>query len=201
MRFFDDDAVGCYLDAIGHRVEKTDAHGNELKVVDLTLRVQPFTPALAVSLDPEVRALLFGLGDAEPKRKIKALHFNLACPRQQLTVTLLPEEPRIGGRAFLDVEISDPRARTQKGIDGYGFVFYATIGPVSAHDLEYICAWHTEQRFVTFDPMEAELDFGGAPTDVRVDAKPARRRRASKPTDDDGPMAGDVLRPGVHAEH
>jgi hypothetical protein len=43
MRLFDgDERIGCYLDGVNLRLEKTK--DQELKVVDLTLRVQPFTP-------------------------------------------------------------------------------------------------------------------------------------------------------------
>jgi len=197
MRFFDDDKVGCYLDDIGHRVEKTK-DGGEVKMVDLTLRVQPFTPELAASLDPDVRALLFAMTDATPKPKIKALHFNITTARQSLDVYLLPES--LEGIRFTDVEVTEPRARTEKGVDGFGLVFYASIGPVSAGDLEYICNWHTQQRFISFHPQEPALNFEGAdpPAGEPEPARRIGRRRAAG-----GPpvQAGDELRPGVHAEH
>jgi hypothetical protein len=161
MRLFDDDKIGCYLDDIGHRVEKT-ADGKEHKMIDLTLRVQPFTPELANALDPDVRALLFTLGDAAPKPLIKAIELRLPTPRQTLVVHLLPaSEPGdpVAQIAFTDVEISGTRARTEKGVDGYGLVFYASFGPVSKEDLEYVCNWHTQQRFVTFVEREPSLDF------------------------------------------
>jgi hypothetical protein len=171
MRLFDDDKIGCYLDDIGHRVEKTK-DGKEIKVVDLTLRVQPFTPAVAEALDPDVRSLLFGLGDGEPKPKIKAVEFRLPIPRQVVDVFVLPEGDVPPGIRFIDVEISGPRARTEKGVDGYGFVFYASFGPVSARELEFVCAWHTQQRFLTFQAqMPSLLD------DIAADPTPARGPR------------------------
>jgi hypothetical protein len=193
MRFFDEDHVGCYLDAIGHRVEKTK-DGGEVKMVDLTLRVQPFTPALAVALDPDVRALLFNLTDGGPKPKIKALHFQLTCPRQAVTVHLVPDVDA-GAIHFVDVEITDVRARTEKGVDGYGLVFYASLGPVSAQELEYVCDWYTQQRFVTFHPQEPVLNFDAAPEPAET-GTPRRRRRGGATVE-----AGDELRPGTFAEH
>ena len=105
MRLFDVDKVGCYLDAIGHRVEKTK-DGKEIKMVDLTLRVQPFTSELAVAFDPDVRALLFNMGDALPRQKLKAIHFALTVPKQgglMFTESLVAEAavdhlPRAGTR-------------------------------------------------------------------------------------------------------
>jgi hypothetical protein len=175
MRFFDADKVGCFLDAIGHRVEKTK-DGTEIKMVDLTLRVQPFTPELAVSLDPDVRALLFSMHDATPKPKLKAVHFALTVPRQQLIIALLPE---LAEQIVLcDCDISGVRARTEKGVDGFALVFYVSYGPASPRDLEYVCDWLTDQRFVTFQPQQPALDFANrADAPLPRPAPPKRRRR------------------------
>lgn len=157
MRLFDDDRIGCYLDHIDHRVEKTKG-GEEVKMLDLTLRVQPFTADLAVSFDPDVRALLFTMSDGEPKPKIKSLEFALTIPRQLMKVHLLPESD-VASQAFLDVEITQPRARTEKGVDGFALVLYASFGPCGADELEYVCEWLTQQRFVTFSAMQPGFDF------------------------------------------
>jgi len=195
MRFFDDDHIGCYLDDIGHRVEKTK-DGKEIRMVDLTLRVQPLTVELAQSCDPDVRSLLFSMSDALPKGKIKAIHFALPVPRQSVAVRLVAE---VDDAALLipDVEISDVRARVEKGVDGYALVFYASFGPVSARDLEYLCTWHTQQRFATFQPQEPVLNFEGSAPPAETEA-PVRRggpRRVAPA------MTGDTLRDGVQAEH
>jgi hypothetical protein len=193
MRFFDDDNVGCYLDDIGHRAEKTK-DGKEYKVVDLTLRVQPFGPELAVSLDPDVRALLFSLSDATPKSKLKEVRFRLTFPKQQLLVRMLPELAE--QIVFCDCEVTDVRARTEKGVDGYGLVFYVTYGPASPRELEYVCDWLTQQRFVTFQPEQPALDFAAKDEEALPAAAPRRGRRKGSPV-----ATGDELRPGIHAEH
>jgi hypothetical protein len=196
MRFFDEEKVGVYLDHIDHRTEKTK-DGKEIKMVDLTLRVQPLTPELAVSLDPDVRALLFNLSDAKPKAKVKSMSFALTVPRQVLTVRLLPETE--GQTVFADVEITDVRARAEKGVDGFGLVFYAAYGPASPRDLEYVVAWLTQQRFVTFEAQAPALNFEGKAEET-IEPEPARRlpRRNLREV----PIAaGDEVRPGVEAEH
>jgi hypothetical protein len=193
MRWFDSDRVGLYLDHIDHRVEATK-DGKEIKMIDLTLRLQPFTPALAVALDEDVRAMLFTMTEGEPKPKIKSMEFRLPCERQQMIVQLVPEDDSTAARTFLDVEITAPRARTEKGVDGYGFVFYASFGPVSKEELEYICTWYTQQRFVTFAQQEPSLDFGEQPATNVAQHTPRRRRSVSD-------MTGDTIRDGVQAEH
>lgn len=197
MRFFDHDKVGCYLDDIGHRVEKTK-DGKELKMIDLTLRVQPFTPELAVSLDPDVRALLFSMGDATPKPKLKACHFALQIPKQRLTIGTLPET---ADQIVLDdCEVGDVRARTEKGVDGFGLVFYVSYGPASPTDLEYVCDWLTQQRFVTFVEQQPALDFAGR-TESDEEPKPPRRGRPRREVAAEPIAEGDELREGVLAEH
>ena len=180
MRLFDDDSVGCYLDDIGHRVEKTKDKEN--RMVDLTLRVQPFGAELAQALDPDVRALLFT--EALPKNKIKAIHFALTVPRQAVTVRLVPGSDD-AALLFTDVEITGLRARVEKGVDGYALVFYASLGPLGARELEYVCAWHTQQRFVTFHPQEPALDFAAAREDGTAPPTPPggprRVARSSSP--------------------
>jgi hypothetical protein len=114
-----------------------------------------------------------------------------------LTVHRLPELD--GSIVFSDVGIDGVRARTEKGVDGYGLVFYAAYGPCSPRDLEYICEWHTQQRFVTFHPQAPVLDFEGRAEDT-TEPEPARRIPRRHPKTE--PVeAGDELRPGVHAEH
>jgi len=193
MRFFDADKVGCYLDAIDHRVEKTK-DGPEVKMVDLTLRVQPFTPELALSLDPDVRALLFSMNDATPKPKLKAVHFALTVPRQQLQVALLPELAE--QIVFCDCDISGVRARTEKGVDGFALVFYVSYGPASPRDLEYVCDWLTDQRFITFGPQQPALDFANRADAPELPPAPPKKRRGQSAI-----VPGDDVRPGVHAEH
>lgn len=161
MRLFDEDGVGCYLDAIGHRVVKATNGIAEHKVVDLTLRVQPFTPELAVALDPDVRALLFSMTDATPKPKIRKLDFALTVPRQQLAIAAMPDLPeRI---LFADCAVGRVRARTDKAADGFALVFTVSYGPASSRDLEYVTDWLMQQRFVTFQPQQPALDFAAAP--------------------------------------
>jgi len=173
MRFFDVDRVGAYLDAVTLRLEKTK--DTEHKVIDLTLRVQPFSADLANALHPEVRALLFTLTDGTPKPLLKSVELRIAdVPHQHIECALLPEDS-IGAFTLRDAEVSDPRVRTEKGVDGYALIFYATIGPVGRDELEYVVNWYTQQRFVTFTEAQPVMDFDAA--DPPVESAPPRRGR------------------------
>jgi len=159
MRLLTDEHVGVYLDAIGHRVET--GKESDTRWIDLTLRIQPLTPALAGQIAADVRALLFGMLDAEPRSTVKALEFALAVPAQTLRVRLIPDlalaEMAVGEYAFPDCEIGRLRARTHKDVDGYALTFRASFANPSARDLEYVNAWLTEQRFVTFLAAQPDL--------------------------------------------
>jgi hypothetical protein len=198
MRFFDTDKVGAYLDAVTLRLEKTK--DSEQKVIDLTLRVQPFGADLAASLHPDVRALLFtGDSDGAPKPLVKAVEFKIGdLPPQHIECALLPEGDGVSVFSLRDAEISDPRVRTEKGVDGYALIFYATIGPVGRDELEYVVNWYTQARFLTFSEAQRTMDFGDA-DDAPPPTRKSRKGRAAAAAGDD--MAGDALRPGVAAEH
>lgn len=155
MRFFDTDHIGCYLDAIGHRVEK------DLKLVDLTVRVEPFSPELAISMNPDVRTLIFTLGAGDPKPLIKRCEFALTVPRQRLVVRLMPELGT-GALSLADVDVTKPRVRMDKLADGFAFLCRLSIAALGSRELEFVQAWHTEQRFITFHPEQPALDFAGA---------------------------------------
>lgn len=193
MRLFDSDRVGCYLDAITLRLEKTKV--DERKVIDLTLRVQPFGAQLAAALHPDVRALLFTMNDGTPKPLLKSVELKIGIPDQHLDCYLMPEEgDPTGGLRLAHAEICDPRVRTEKGVDGFALIFYATIGPVGRDELEYIVNWYTQARYLNFTEAQGSM-FEDVPDEEET---PAPRRRGRKPA---GPMEGQELRPGVHAEH
>ena len=198
MRFFDTDRVGAYLDAVTLRLEKTK--DTEHKVIDLTLRVQPFGSELAASLHPDVRALLFtGDADGAPKPLLKAVELRLTdVPHQHIECALLAEDS-VGIFTLRDAEISDPRVRTEKGVDGYALIFYATIGPVGRDELEYVVNWYTGQRFLTFSEAQVPLNFDGEGADESAAPPPPTRRRRRAAGEPE--MDGETLRPGIAAEH
>jgi hypothetical protein len=104
-------------------------------------------------------------------------------PKQDVTVFLLPEN-RTPSIAFFDVECTDFRVRTERGVDGYAFVFYATVGPLGAEELEKIYTWHRQQRFLTFNKSQSVLNFD-AKSEAAVETDPPRpgkkRREAAVP--------------------
>lgn len=158
--------VATFLDRISHRLETRDG-GEIVKVLDLVLRQQPFDWAHArafwdenllagVLFNPQTHFLVGGL---------KEVVFDLdddTIPNQNVVLFATPatKEPSI---AFRQLAIGKVRARIEKAESGWGLVFHATFGPVGREDLEYINAWYTESRCLTWSASQASLLQRGEP--------------------------------------
>lgn len=181
MKLFETGKIGCFLDVITHATEAR--REDEVKIVTLALRVQPFTAQMASAMADAVRPTLFRLNDGEPKDSLKRVDFALGVPRQNLTVFAAPDtaEPSI---AFLQAKIAAVYARTEKGVRGYGLVVKVSFGPVGRTELEYIQDWHLGQRFVSFEEAEPAL-FDDADAEDDDDDAPAAPGPHAAPMFDD----------------
>lgn len=197
QRLFSAAKVGLFCDSITHATEKRK--GDDVKIVTLTLRVQPFDAKLATALDEgiggesNVRPTLFKIGHPDPKPLLRRADFALGCARQNLHVFASTDTPTAS--ILLDqVRISNTYARTEKGVAGFGFVLKASFGPLGRRELEYIQDWHLGQRFVTFDEAEPSLAFESDGEDEGTEADQKSRevidgRVPQKPMwDDDVPV-------------
>jgi hypothetical protein len=183
QRLFSVPKVGLFLDSYAPSIEKR--RGEEVKVLTLTLRLQPLDAKIATAIDDGlgddsgVKAGLFKLSNGEPKPHIKRLDFRLDCPRQNLIVYSTPDTAR-ARMALTQAKITGTYARTQKDLNGYAFVFKASLGPVGRDEQEFIHEWLLTQRFVTFETSEPSMQFDddGADDDVADDADetPSNRR-------------------------
>jgi hypothetical protein len=154
-RLFDTGKVALTCDAITHTTEKR--MDGEVKVIALTLRVQPFDAALASSLHPDVRATLFKAGK-DPYPHLARVNFELGVPRQALDIFATPETAK-ATRRLDQVKIAGVYARTEKGVQGYGCVFKAVFGPVSDKELGFCEEWRNTMKFVTFEEAEPSAEF------------------------------------------
>jgi hypothetical protein len=152
FKLFDVGKVGCYCEAITHTTEKRK--DGEVKVIQLSLRVQPFDAKLATALHPDVRTTLFKLSHPDPQPHIQRVNFLLGVPRQNLDcyATSETEKPT---RRLEHVKISGLYARSTSGMQGYALVFKATFGPVTDAELGYCEAWRSGMKFVNFQEAEA----------------------------------------------
>lgn len=77
MKLFSVAKVPVFCDAVGHRLDKR--RGQDVKVIDLALRVQPFTAQHAAALDQDayafVKRMLFKVNSGDPIGDLKAVEF------------------------------------------------------------------------------------------------------------------------------
>jgi hypothetical protein len=94
--------------------------------------------------------------------------FALGCPRQNLRIYASPDT-KTSRIALLQCKISGTYARKQKDINGFAFIFKASIGPVGREEHEYIHEWMLGQRFVTFEESEPSMEFDNEDEDAEVE--------------------------------
>lgn len=162
MKFFSVGKVPCYCETIAHRIERRKS--GDVKVVDLTLRIDPFNAQLAAALDVDefgfVKRMLFKQSDASPVRDVRSVEFKAPGDRQNLTCFASPDTAK-ASIVLEQVKLSQLRAKGQKVGDRWVLLMRASFGPLSKSELEYVNAFYSEQRFLTFDEAEPSLDFLG----------------------------------------
>ena len=163
QRLFMTAKVPVFCDTYAPGVEKRQ--GEDVAILKLTLRVQPFDAKLATSLDEgiggdsNVRSTVF-LHTTEPKPYFTRHDFKPALDSTQL-LTLFASSDTTEARLAIDqVRISAAHVRTSKVNGELALVFKASFGPVAPAELEYIHAWVRGQRSVTFTESQSALAFG-----------------------------------------
>lgn len=182
-RLFETGKIGSYLDSITHKLETRKDH--DVKITELTLRVQPFDAKLASAMSAEVRSELFKLNHPDPKPILKRVDFALGVPRQQLQVFAAPDTSK-ASIVIDQVKVSGIYARTSKDSQGYTLVLKASFGPCSKEELEYVNDWFLGQRFVTFLEAEPSLDLDAGDPDEDDETPAATRPAPMFETEADG---------------
>lgn len=177
MKLFTVPKIPVYCEGISHRLERRKDH--DIKVVDLALKIEPFTPQLAAALDPAeygfVKRTLFKMTEgAEPVVDLKSVEFRAPRERQNLHAFAAPDVP--DASMFLEaVKITKIRARKSKDGSGWTLYVYVSFGPLSADELAWVNQFYSAQTFITFDETDPSLQFDEpAKTEAKA-AKPASR--------------------------
>lgn len=155
-RLIDINKVGIFCDGIAHSTEKRK--DGETKVVQLTLRIQPFDSKLASQVRQDVRQTLFRLNTAEPHPHLERVNFKLGVPRQDLEI-FASSDTRKASILIQGCKISGVYARTEKDANMLAFVVKASFGPASKNELEYVEDWRNGQRWVTFTESDPSFQF------------------------------------------
>jgi hypothetical protein len=161
-RLFATAKVLVHCDTYGPGVEKRD--GEDVAILKLTLRVQPFDAKLATSLDEgiggdsNVRSTVFA-HTAEPKPHFTRHDCKPALDALQLLTIFETSDTPTSRVAIDQVQIHGLCVRVPKNADDLALVIKASFGPVSAAELEYVHGWVRGQRAVTFTESQTALDF------------------------------------------
>lgn len=184
MKLFSVGKVPMYCEGITHRIERRKS--GDAKVVDLQLRIEPFTAQLAAALDQTeyafVRRLLFTMNDASPVIDLKVVELRTPADRQKLLC--FPATDTVKASIALDqVKVTKIRARKQKAGAAWVVYLHVSFGPLGKSELEYVNAYYTEQRFITFEEAEPSLEFEEESTDD--EDEPETRSSRPQPMFDD----------------
>jgi len=168
QRLFSTNKVPVNLDTYSPSLEKR--HGEEVSVLVLSLRVQPFDSKLAVSLDAgigsgNIRSTVFSLNSGEPKKFFTRHDFHFELPRQDLVI-YATSDTDASRLAISQAKISGTCVRVKD--DVFALCFKAAFGPVSRDELEFVHAWCHGQRAVTFEASEPSMEFEEEPADEPV---------------------------------
>ncbi len=164
---FDTEHIACYLDGLTPRVMK-DKTGDEIKVWDLTWRIEPITPILAAEIGDEVKGTLFRRNDAERNPHIKAVVFNTKPRPQEIVFRPDPVIPE-ASLVLEECKLSKLTARQPKDGTHWVFTFRATTAHLTGAQLLYLQEALYRQHFLTFG--------NAAPGLFDDDEKKARRAR------------------------
>lgn len=176
QRLFNVAKIGVFLDGYTPGTEKR--REEDVKVIHLSLRVQPFDVKHAIAIDDglangtNIRGALFNLSTDEPKPHVERVGLNLGCPPQLLRIYEAPDatEARL---ALLQVKIGGAYARRQKNVNGWAFCFRATVGPLGRDELESLHHWFLHQKFVEFEEAEPSIDLADDAPKVNATSAPA----------------------------
>jgi hypothetical protein len=196
MRLFSVAKIPMYCESISHRIEQRKS--GAAKVVDLALKIEPFTPQLAAALDMDeyawIKRELFRGADASVNVDLKSATFRTPTERQLLTCYATPDSPK-ASIAIDQVKVTKLRVRGQK--DGSGWVLYVHVsfGPLGKTELEYVNAFYAEQRFVSWDQAEPSLEFESDGADDEMTDADEEAREPMFDTETDGKVIEESVEP------
>lgn len=151
---FDTERVGMRVANIQHRTMERDE--KEIGLVELTMEINPLTPALAQELDPFMRGTLFTKNDAAVTPKLAGAEFDLSVPEQEIAVHSAPGQT---DATFIidEAKIGIVKARRSKRSTGWRLRFTITFMPTSEHLLAQVVDSYLKSRYLTFASAEPSL--------------------------------------------
>lgn len=128
----------------------------EIGLVQITLELNPLTPALAKDLSEFMRSMLFTRTDAVVNQQLRAADFNLSALPQEIVVRMATDQGK-ASFTIKEAKIGPFKARRSAGSTEWRLVFTATCMPASEHQLAQIVDCYRKQRVCTFADASPDL--------------------------------------------
>jgi hypothetical protein len=183
--------IPCYVESFSHR--KLKIGHEDYKGVKFTVRIEPFTSALAGELGDDVKTIFFKRTDGEPKRALRSATLGIKVKAQQ--VELRPDPALQPSATLIDCDVDFLRVRESSEGRQLVLRMVITVPVIGANDLLYLKDAVNEQRFFTFERLQGTL-FDEAEAEARresKDAKPAKKGRRSDSEDVDLPVGDEAV--------
>lgn len=188
MQMFSTQGVPCYIAGmIGKRVK---VGKEKFKGIELTLRIDPFTPELASEIG-DIKSKLFKRHDASVDPNVDSATFTFK-PKTQY-VEIKPE-PALSWAPVKIQEAKVTKFRVRRPADGtqWVLVFKVAFAESDANDLLYLKDALFETRFFSFADSQGGL-FADAEAEAARDSKEAKpvKKGHTEERDEPLPMGGD----------
>ena len=163
QRLFNIGKIPVFVEHVTLGIEKRK--GDEVTVVVLGLKVQPFDGKLASAFDSgvgdgNIKATAFNLSTGEPKEHFTRHDFKLGIARQLLECWATPDSSK-ASIALDGVRIYGTYVRSQKDMPtALALICKASFGPVGRDELDYLKGMFRGQVFITFREADATMQFG-----------------------------------------
>ncbi len=146
--------VPAYLDDLAFRVWK-DKSGDEHKLIDLALRVEPLTTELAGEIHADVKGALFRRSSGEINERLSRVAFNI--PIKPQSVAFRPDRGMKPSFEAEEVKVSRLVAKKDKGSPAWVCTFVISLPDCGADDLAVLQDALYKQHFVTFENAQPGL--------------------------------------------
>jgi hypothetical protein len=128
---------------------KMEKDEKEVPLVQITLELNPLTPALAQDLSDFMRASLYTRTDAEVNSQLHGAIFNLGERPQEIVVRMAHDQGK-ASFTIKEAKVGHFHAKRSKKSPTWRLQFKVTCSPSSEHELAQIVDCYTKQRVCTF---------------------------------------------------
>lgn len=134
-------------------MEKDDA---ELTLLKIDCAIEPFTAELAKELDNDVRTALYTRTDAEMKRKVTSIGWDLGIPSQRVEMRMAPDQA-LESFVLGECKVSGLKTTRSGKSTAWRLTFSLTCHPASEHQAAQIIESYAKNRYCGFEPTQPDL--------------------------------------------